>query len=553
MAWRGTGALARLGWLCIALLGSAAAAEPPAPASARALPDVAAPAVATPPGVFYDRYEPTFYTGFAPRSLDPQRVHVQLGRGNQVRVTAVLADDVLESYASDLEARHRTIRSLIDAGDVRPTQNEAFSAFESALRSAGVDAAADGAAAPGPRERNLALLERLEPDRVRRIRIPVDALVSRWVEVATSGGAASERAPAARGALLDAMLPTRVFADPERIEPETARALDALVADAKGLVASRAPGAAAALRDAWLRLFEHVTRGHYPVRGDALEFVEFTALYPIGTANEFTVYEGRRIPLSPTPGRRRLTTHQRSGTIDHIADVPTYSFSPWIPYMHVGPKLHNAFHTPYWQLAPRRAAFLPDALRDDVPVGPEGRPYQYAYYLSRGPASHGCTHVNPGHLVELRQLLPYEPEALAQVEVFINPSHLFDVFDVDGDLAPEVMGVGYFVAYSIVNDRPGRLYAPTERGAFYDWLYGGELELDAGGRASFAGIRDARFAGARAVDGRVYDRLPLYEAPYAPERIQFYAPKPIPFVRELRNVGAHRAFSRERAASARAL
>ena len=42
-------------------------------------------------GVYYDRREPSFYTGFAPRSQDPDRVHLQIGRGNQLRITAVLS------------------------------------------------------------------------------------------------------------------------------------------------------------------------------------------------------------------------------------------------------------------------------------------------------------------------------------------------------------------------------------------------------------------------------------------------------------------------------
>ncbi len=56
-------------------------------------------------GVYYDRYEPTFYTGFAPRALDPRSIHLHLGRGNQLRVTLLLSDAVLESYAKDLEYR----------------------------------------------------------------------------------------------------------------------------------------------------------------------------------------------------------------------------------------------------------------------------------------------------------------------------------------------------------------------------------------------------------------------------------------------------------------
>src|SRR5688572_22120486 len=40
-------------------------------------------------GVYYHRYEPVFYTGFAPRTNDPLRIHLHLGRGNQLRLTVV--------------------------------------------------------------------------------------------------------------------------------------------------------------------------------------------------------------------------------------------------------------------------------------------------------------------------------------------------------------------------------------------------------------------------------------------------------------------------------
>ena len=34
------------------------------------------------PGVYFYWYEPSFYTGFAPRTQDRGRVHLELGRGN---------------------------------------------------------------------------------------------------------------------------------------------------------------------------------------------------------------------------------------------------------------------------------------------------------------------------------------------------------------------------------------------------------------------------------------------------------------------------------------
>ena len=44
---------------------------------------------APPQGVYFHWYEPSFYAGFAPRTQDPTRLHIELSRGNQVRVTAV--------------------------------------------------------------------------------------------------------------------------------------------------------------------------------------------------------------------------------------------------------------------------------------------------------------------------------------------------------------------------------------------------------------------------------------------------------------------------------
>jgi len=69
-------------WLAIAALTTFAA-------SARSAGDP------PPYGLYYDRREPSFYTGFAPRTLDPARIHLHVGRGNQLRVTVVLSDEVL--------------------------------------------------------------------------------------------------------------------------------------------------------------------------------------------------------------------------------------------------------------------------------------------------------------------------------------------------------------------------------------------------------------------------------------------------------------------------
>lgn len=553
--------------LLLAILGSISAGGAPRSAQADGddlstdatapLPnvDAAGPAATPSYGVFYERFEPTFYAGYAPRTLDPGRIELHVGRGNQVRATVVLSDEVLGSYAQDLLARYRTFRSLIDAGEIHLTQNVAFESLETTEQSLALEklvADEKGLPAQAVRDRNLKLMERLNPGRVFRIRMPLDEVVGRWIAKATL--ADPEPLDARRQVeLLNAMLPTRLFVDLKLLDAATTAELKALVAEARRLGDAPRRESAAALRPAFLRLFQRVTKDYYPVRADALEFAEFTALYPIGSANEFTLYKGRQIPLYPSPGRRQLMTHQRSNTIDHIAEVPTYSYSPWLPYMHVSPTMHNAFHTPYWELRPDRAEFLPDALRTTPARTREGKRYPFAYLLSRGPASHGCTHVNPGHLVELRQLLPSGTDRLGEVAVFFSKSNLFDVFDIDGDFEPEVMGVRYFVAYSIRDDKPGSMRAPIERRPFYDWLYGGELQFDPDGRGFFTNVQDATFEGDRAVEGVTYGRIRLYEAAYEPERIQFYATRSIPFIRELRKVGADHPFSTTSARADRAL
>jgi len=264
----------------------------------------------------------------------------------------------------------------------------------------------------------------------------------------------------------------------------------------------------------------------------------------VGTFNSYVTHKGHKIPEYPTPGLRALTYHQRTKTVDHIPETVVYSYLPWIPYMHVGSRMHNSFHTLWWQMEPRRTGFLPEKIRYSDRATHDGRPYKHLWLLSRGPMSHGCTHVNAGHISELREILPADPERMRDVKVFINKSPLFDVFDIDGDLEQEVMGVRYFVAYSLNGKKePYRLRAPARRRDFYDWLYGGELRYHADGSGWFDGIRDGRFVGRRAADGREYRAINLYEAAYEPEKIQFYRLVNIPFARALRRVMNGHAFS----------
>src|SRR5689334_15261021 len=69
----------------------------------------------TPYGVFFNDYDPNFYTGFAPRVQERERIKIHLGRGNQVRLRMVLSDQTIDNYLPDQVARHDLYKEVIDA------------------------------------------------------------------------------------------------------------------------------------------------------------------------------------------------------------------------------------------------------------------------------------------------------------------------------------------------------------------------------------------------------------------------------------------------------
>jgi hypothetical protein len=490
-------------------------------------------------GIFYQRYEPTFYTGFAPRTQDPARIHIQIGRGNQVRMTAVLSENTLETYARDLAVRYRTYKSLIEENTLELTQNAGFEDFDRTISRISIEKLVReeaGGSAQKLRSQNLALMKTLNPGRVFDIRMPVDAVIGKWLGELVKR---DFKKPKERRQLdiINAMLSTRLhFAE---LQPATKTELKNLLAKVKRANVKNRPALIEDIRSDYLALLNGLTASRYTVIGESFAFTEFTAIFPIGSFNGYTTYKGQKIPLYPTPGRRALTTHQRSKTVDHIPDKTEYSYSPWIPYMHVGKKLHNSFHTLWWKMDPSKVSFLPPELSIAPKSERSGKKYKYLWLLSRGPMSHGCTHVNTGHIGEMRQLMPAETKRLYEIDVFLNKSYQFDVFDIDGDLAPEVMGVKYFYAYALKNNVPAGQRVPAERQAFYNWLYGGALKMNAKGKGYFELAEDGRFLKRKPAKGKLYKNIPLYEAEFEPQRLQFYKHKGIPFTRELRKVGTN--------------
>ena len=128
-----------------------------------------------------------------------------------------------------------------------------------------------------------------------------------------------------------------------------------------------------------------------------------------------------------------------------------------------------------------------------------------------------------GHLAELRHILPSASETIEKVSYFRNLPYTYDVFDIDADGTPEVMGVKYYLAFSTTKDRlPHKAWASNKREAYYEWLYTGELRYAEDGSGYFDEALSCRFVGRRSEAGLVYKNVKLYEPDYEPERIQFY-------------------------------
>src|SRR4029453_8654074 len=76
---------------------------------------------ATPYGIFFNNYDPNFYTGFMARVQEKEAIKIHLGRGNQLRVRMVLSEQTIDNYITDQVARHDLDKELIDEGIITLT------------------------------------------------------------------------------------------------------------------------------------------------------------------------------------------------------------------------------------------------------------------------------------------------------------------------------------------------------------------------------------------------------------------------------------------------
>ncbi|MFC1896246.1 hypothetical protein ACFL0Q_06245, partial [Thermodesulfobacteriota bacterium] len=248
----------------------------------------------TPVGVFFNNYDPNFYTGFAPRVQERERIKIHLGRGNQTRVRLVLSDAAIENYLPDQAARHDLYEEIIDKKIIALTSNRAWEAYHDEVMREGLGELARNRGTMSPeawRRLNLDFMGKLNPGRLFHIHKDFNKMADDFAR--SLRNAEEPTTLEAKLDLINAFFPHRIFLYDLTGEQD---------ADFAELVALARSEAGGAFRTKALAFFHSVTDNIYPVREGILDYYEITAIYPTGTIDSTTTYKGRTIPLYTTTG-----------------------------------------------------------------------------------------------------------------------------------------------------------------------------------------------------------------------------------------------------------
>ena len=503
-----------------------------------------------PYGLLFNQYDPNFYTGFAPRVQEKERITIFLGRGNQVRLRMVLSEDAISNYLPDQVARHAIYKEVIDKDIITLTTNKAWELYDESMSSADVA----GMAARQPeltpeqwRELNLQAIEQLSPGRLHHIQRDFQKMLDQFyasVKAATNEDdkekMQTEKDLQTSLRLVNDFFPHRIYAT------DLSDAQDAALTE---LIDLAQAGDRAAFDPKASALFADITDGLYPIHNGKLDFYEYTSVFPAGTYDAQNTFEGHKIPRFSTTGVWTLIPREKGtgdvGMVDYISKAGYYGMMPMLPYEYAGGSAYNAFHNPGISNWMGGHKLIPDAWKESTDNSRSGKPYLRSSITSRGPVSHGCTRMSPGHLSEFREMLPSTSDDMQGIRVFLNLSQCYDLYDIDGDGTDEAMGVQYYIAFKGKSRVADKIWAQNNRKDFYDWLYGDEIVYGEPGEVIVKAPYECEFVGRKAKLGPRHQNVKLYESPYEPEYLQFYTINGVEattsagydFNRELRRVG----------------
>lgn len=471
-----------------------------------------------PYGVLFNQYDPNFYTGFAPREQKKENITIFLGRGNQVRVRIVLTDDSINHYLEDQVARHALYKEVIDKKVITLTTNKSWELYDARVEDEKLPDLVARKAELNPDEwhrLNLDAIDRLNPGRLHHIQRDFNKMTADFSSSLKT--AEPPKALTDKLVLINDFFPHRIYLTD--LTEEQYATFTELISLAK----ADDNAAFAAKSEAF---FKDVTADIYVIHDGKLDFYEFTTVFPAGTYDATTTYKGHAIPRFSTTGVWTLIPREHgigdTGMVDYISKAGYYGLMPMLPYQYAGGASYNAFHNPGISNWMAGHPLIPKQWKKSTENSRSGKPYLRSSITSRGPVSHGCTRMSPGHLTEFREMLPSTSDDMKGIRVFLNLSQCYDIFDVDGDGTEEAMGVQYYIAFQGKSRVANLIWAQNNRKDFYDWLYGDEIVYGEPGEVTVKEATSCNFIKRKAHEGRVYENIKMYEAPYEPEFLQFY-------------------------------
>ena len=496
----------------------------------------------TPYGVFFNNYDPNFYTGFVPRVQERERIKIHLGRGNQIRVRMILSDKTIENYLPDQVARYDLYKEVIDKKIIKLTSNMAWEEFHKKVMKEGLHDLAkkkDSLSSEEWRKLNLTYMAKFVPGRLFHIRKDFNKMAEDFAKSLRNSSKPEKLQE--KLDLINGSFPNRLFL--HDLTEEQDKAFGELIDLAQ-------PDDPTAFNPKAEEFFHSITEGIYSIKDGVLDYYEFTTIYAAGTYDKTTTYKGKVIPAYTTTGVWWLIPRMHGkgflGMVDYISSAGYYGLMPMLPYEYGGGKSYNAIHNPGISCWIPGHRLLPKEWRHYKEGSRSGKPYYRASITSRGPVSHGCTRLNPGHLTEFREMLPSTSKGMKEIMHYRSLSHCYDVFDIKGDGNEQVMGVQYYIAFRHTNARVAKkIWAQNNRKDFYTWLYGDEINYGPIGQVTFKEAYGYKFLKRKALQGKKYQNIKLHEAPYEPEYLQFYvingvnklSKKGVDFNLEMRRVG----------------
>ncbi len=506
---------------------------------------------------FYERYPASFYTGFAPRIEEPGRIHFRAGRGNQVRVTAILDEYTVLTYLYYLKKRYDAYNEAADKGLFVTKSTDHLEAYRRIIESPTYNILGtikDFEDQKLTREQfyqaSLKILTALNPGRLFPISIDLKRAFRDWKQKVQQYAQNYNDDPADLEllkrfllkmddtlVLSNQMLPGRinvVYLTEERRDKLTAIISQVL----------QNPDDDAANFKLAKDYFLSLTAGKYDFRTvDGGKFVsalrcenpdsecllaynEFTAIHPNGSV--FASAKDRRgNPIHMIRNNALMTFLDRPyHDVDHIRKEGYYGYAPKMDWQGIG----NGFHNPGVSHHLPGMKHLYAEL--DIP-----EKYQFLWVVSRGPVSHGCIRLSVGHVWETRHVFPASPARLKEMLYFGNRSSDYDVFDIDANGEPEVMGTQYYIAYSVKGKsgdarRKGKNFsvADISKNEFYANLYGARdqfvLEDDTytfpNPYISFFRKTEVDDKQGAVISRQLKGSFLLYEQPYEKDKVQTY-------------------------------